>query len=46
MLQLPPEDRIAALHDDAKIRDVFSRKVKQFQDTWHTLGLCKRQIVF
>jgi hypothetical protein len=29
MLQLPPKDRIAALHDDATIRDVFSRKVKR-----------------
>jgi hypothetical protein len=29
MLQLPPDDRIAALHDDATIRDVFSRKIKQ-----------------
>jgi hypothetical protein len=29
MLQLPPDDRIAALHDDATIRDVFLRKIKQ-----------------
>jgi hypothetical protein len=29
MLQLPPKDRIKALHNDATIRDVYSRKVKQ-----------------